>query len=99
MIENITGWIVRNPWKVVLATLVFVFASGYGAKNIKLNADYRAFFSDDNPHLQSFEDLQDQYNKVDNVLIAIIPECVISYRRDDGRILAGAIQSPSRLYC
>ena len=74
MIENITGWIVRNPWKVVLATLVFVFASGYGAKNIKLNADYRAFFSDDNPHLQSFEDLQDQYNKVDNVLIAIIPE-------------------------
>ena len=49
-------------------------ASGYGAKNIKLNADYRAFFSDDNPHLRSFEDLQDQYNKVDNVLIAIIPE-------------------------
>ncbi len=74
MIENITGWIVKNPWKVVLSTLIFVMASGYGAKNIKLNADYRAFFSDDNPHLQSFENLQDQYNKVDNVLIAIIPE-------------------------
>jgi predicted RND superfamily exporter protein len=74
MIENITRWLVYNPWKVVLVTLMLVIASGYGAKNIKLNADYRAFFSDDNPHLVSFEDLQDQYNKVDNVLIAIIPQ-------------------------
>lgn len=74
MIESITRWLVHNPWKVVLVTLLLVFASGYGAKNIKLNADYRAFFSDDNPHLRAFEDLQDQYNKVDNILIAVIPK-------------------------
>lgn len=74
MIESITKWIVKHPWKVVLTTLLIVIASGYGAKNIKLNADYRAFFSDDNPHLQAFEDLQDQYNKVDNILIAVIPK-------------------------
>jgi predicted RND superfamily exporter protein len=74
MVERLTGWLVHNPWKVVLVTLMLVMASGYGAKNIKLTADYRAYFSDDNPHLRSFEDLQDQYNKVDNVLIAIIPE-------------------------
>ena len=74
MIEKITWWLVRHPWAVVLSTILLVAASGYGAKNIKLNADYRAFFSSDNPHLQAFENLQDQYNKVDNILIAIVPE-------------------------
>lgn len=74
MIERLTWWLVRHPWTVVLLTLLIVVASGYGAKNIKLNADYRAFFSNDNPHLQAFEELQDQYNKVDNILIALVPE-------------------------
>ncbi len=74
MLERLTWFLVRHPWSVLLATVVFVVASGYGAKNIKLNADYRAYFSHDNPHLQAFEDLQDQYNKVDNILIAIVPE-------------------------
>jgi len=73
MIEKITWFTVRHPWLVVLLTIVAVVASGYGAKNIKLNADYRAFFSEDNPHLQAFEALQTEYNKVDNVLIAIVP--------------------------
>ncbi|EAT13230.1 MMPL family transporter [Bermanella marisrubri] len=72
--ESITWWIVRNPWKVVLATILLVFASSFGAKNIVLNADYRAFFSHDNPHLQAFEELQNEYNKVDNILIALVPE-------------------------
>ena len=74
MIERITGWVVRHPWLVVLATFTLVVAATIGAKNIKLNADYRAFFSSDNPHLTAFENLQDQYNKVDNILIAVIPE-------------------------
>ncbi|WP_283786729.1 efflux RND transporter permease subunit [Bermanella sp. WJH001] len=74
MIEKLTWWLVRHPWAVVLSTILIVAASGYGAKNIKLNADYRAFFSSDNPHLQAFEELQDQYNKVDNILIALVPE-------------------------
>ncbi|GAA6133585.1 MMPL family transporter [Oceaniserpentilla sp. 4NH20-0058] len=74
MIEKLTAWVVKHPWMVVLSTLIIVVACGFGAKNIKLNADYRAFFSHDNPHLKAFEDLQDQYNKVDNILIALVPE-------------------------
>ena len=74
MLERMTWFLIRHPWSVLLATLIFVVASGYGAKNIKLNADYRAYFSHDNPHLTAFEDLQDQYNKVDNILIAIVPK-------------------------
>lgn len=73
MIERFSWWLVRNPWPVVLLTLLIVGAAGFGASKIKLNADYRAFFSHDNPHLTAFEDLQDQYNKVDNILIAIVP--------------------------
>lgn len=74
MIERLTWWIVRHPWLVVLTTITLVVASAIGAKNIKLNADYRAFFSSENPHLTAFDNLQDQYNKVDNILIGIIPE-------------------------
>ncbi len=74
MNEKITGFLVTNPWKVLILTLLVVMASGYGAKNISLNADYRAFFSSDNPHLKAFESLQDQYNKVDNILIALVPQ-------------------------
>lgn len=73
MIERMTWFIVRHPWVMLLSTLLVVAAAGYGAKNIKLNADYRAFFSHDNPHLQAFEELQNEYNKVDNVLIAVVP--------------------------
>ena len=73
MIERMTWWLVRHPKTVVLLTLLFVVASGYGAKFIKLNADYRAFFSSENPHLTAFENLQDEYNKVDNILVAVIP--------------------------
>ena len=74
MLERLTWMLVRHPWSVLLVTLLFVGVSGYGAKNIKLNADYRAYFRHDNPHLTAFEELQDQYNKVDNILIAIVPE-------------------------
>lgn len=74
MIEKLTWWLVRHPWTVLISTLVFVIACGFGVTKIKLNADYRAFFSHDNPHLQAFENLQDQYNKVDNILIALVPE-------------------------
>ena len=74
MIENITRWVVKHPLLVVISTIIIALGSGYGAQKIKLNADYRAFFSHDNPHLQAFEDLQDQYNKVDNILLALVPK-------------------------
>lgn len=73
MNERITRWIVNHPLWVVTGTLILVVAVGFGAGNIKLNADYRAFFSSQNPHLTAFEELQREYNKVDNVLIAVVP--------------------------
>lgn len=82
MIENITWGIVRRPWIAILITLIVVIACGYGASNIRLNADYRAFFSNDNPHLTAFEDLQNQYNKVDNVLIALVPKSGDIFNRE-----------------
>lgn len=72
--ERFTRWVVNHPWFVVITTLMLVIATGYGASHIKLNADYRAFFSKENPQLNAFEDLQREYNKTDNVLIAIVPQ-------------------------
>lgn len=74
MIENITGWIVRHPKAVVFTTLLLVFISALGVKNITFDADYRAFFSNENQHLTAFENLQDEYNKVDNILIGVVPK-------------------------
>lgn len=56
-----------------MLTVLFTAACAIGIKNIALDADYRAFFGPDNPQLQAFESLQDQYDKVDNALIAVVP--------------------------
>ncbi len=74
MIEALVGHLVKHPIKIVIATVLVVFACSLGGQNIELNADYRAFFGPDNPQLRGFEDLQDQYNKVDNIYIAISPK-------------------------
>ena len=67
------AWIVRWRWGVLLGTVAFALASGFGAQKLAFNNDYRVFFSDENPELQAFEELQRTYTKIDNVLFAVAP--------------------------
>ena len=67
-------WIIRWRWPVLLASLALVAVTGMGAQNLAFNNDYRVFFSDENPQLQAFEELQRTYTKIDNILFALVPK-------------------------
>ncbi len=53
----------------VLATLLL----GSGISRLQFSNDYRMFFSEENPQLQAFEQLQNTYTKNDNILFVVEP--------------------------
>ena len=64
-------WILRWRWLVIMASLAMVIGVGSGARKLYMKNDYRVFFGEDNPQLQSFEALQAVYTKDDNILIVL----------------------------
>ncbi len=67
-------WIVRWRYVALLLSILMVAAAGYGAQFLSFSADYRVFFSKENPQLQAFENLQNTYTKTDNVLFVLAPK-------------------------
>ncbi len=64
---------IESPrWTLFLILLLVVFCS-IGAKNLYFRGDFRIFFSPDNPQMLAFEKMQAQFNKSDNMLVAIAP--------------------------
>lgn len=64
-------WLIRNRWLVLIASILITLFIASGARLLAFNNDYRVFFSEDNPQLQEFEQLQRTYTKIDNILFAI----------------------------
>lgn len=64
---------VRRPWLALLLGLIFVVLCSLGAKNLYFRGDFRIFFSHDNPQMLAFERMQAQFNKSDNMLVAVVP--------------------------
>ncbi|MEN8178737.1 MAG: MMPL family transporter [Pseudomonadota bacterium] len=63
-------------WKylVILLSILFSIALGTGMQKLAFNNDYRMFFSEANPQLTAFEQLQNTYSKNDNVLFVLAPK-------------------------
>jgi len=64
-------WIVRFRWPVIIVSILLVLAAASGARFLGFNTDYRVFFSDDNPQMLAFEEIQNTYTKVDNIQFVI----------------------------
>jgi uncharacterized protein len=71
--ERLTRGVIRWRWLVVLAAVVSALAVGSGAGNLEFANNYRVFFSDENPELTAFEELQATYTKNDNFLFVMEP--------------------------
>lgn len=56
-----------------LSMMVLILVAA-GAARLTFTPDFRTYFSDDNPQLQSFEALEDAFNKRDNVSLILSPE-------------------------
>ncbi|MDQ6961745.1 MAG: MMPL family transporter [Mariprofundaceae bacterium] len=60
-------WVVKWRWLIIIISLLLAMAAGSGGRFLAFNTDYRVFFSDDNPQLMAFEELQQTYTKIDNI--------------------------------
>ncbi|MDH5514694.1 MAG: MMPL family transporter, partial [Gammaproteobacteria bacterium] len=74
MIRAYGEWVVRWRYAVLLVTILLVAVAASGARFLTFKTDYRVFFSEDNPQLLAFEELQNTYTKTDNVLIVLAPK-------------------------
>ncbi len=66
-------WLVRWRYPVLIFFTLAAILAASGARFLTFKTDYRVFFSDDNPQLQAFEELQNTYTKTDNVLFVLAP--------------------------
>ena len=69
-----TRGVIARRWLVLMLSLMLALGAGYGAKNLEFSTNYRVFFSDANPELQAFENLQDTYTRNDNFLFVFEPK-------------------------
>lgn len=74
MIERISQLILKQRLFVILASLFIVICAAANLDQTKFSSDYRIYFSDDNPHLKAYEDLQATFTKSDNVMFVLAPK-------------------------
>ena len=67
-------WVIAARWPIIAATLILVSIVSVGTLFLGFTADYRVFFSEDNPQLLALEELENTYGKSDNVLFLIVPD-------------------------
>ena len=70
---RLTRGVIRFRWLVILAAVLGAVTIGSGAQNLEFANNYRVFFSDENPELVAFEELQATYTKNDNFVFVLEP--------------------------
>ena len=69
----LTRQVIAYRWAVIAAAVVLAVLVGSGAGRLEFSTNYRVFFSEANPELQAFENLQNTYTKNDNFFFVIEP--------------------------
>lgn len=88
MVKSYAEWLVRWRFAIILLTLVLVGLAASGGRFLTFKTDYRVFFSDDNPQLIAFEQLQNTYTKTDNVLFVLAPKDKTVFKADTLAVVA-----------
>ena len=68
------AWVVKYRWLIIVLSLLLVIGAASGGRFLVFKADYRVFFSEDNPQLQAFDKLEKTYTRNDNVLFVLTPK-------------------------
>jgi predicted RND superfamily exporter protein len=74
MAKKYAEFILRHKWGTLILVVLWVMVMGAGAQHLTFTTDYRVFFSEDNPQLTAFENLQDTYTRNDNVMFLLVPK-------------------------
>ena len=79
---SLTRRVIVNRWLVIAGAVVFAGLLGSGASRLEFSTNYRVFFSEANPELQAFEELQNTYTKNDNFFFVVEPQNGAAFDRD-----------------
>ena len=66
-----TDGVIRYRWAVLLLAIIITAGFGRGMGGLEFASNYRTFFSNENPELSAFEDLQATYTKNDNIFLLL----------------------------
>lgn len=98
MTERFAKWITTHPIIVLILAISSIGLFASGAQLLSFSNDYRLFFSEENPQLKAFEDLQNTYTKSNNVVIVIAPKNKDALTRETLKVIeeltAAAWQTP-----
>ena len=78
----LTQRVIRRRGLVLLAAVFAAMLLGSGATRLEFSTNYRVFFSDANPELQAFEELQNTYTKNDNFFFVVEPKSGTAFDRE-----------------
>ncbi len=69
----LTRAVIARRWLVIAGAVALAAVIGSGGSRLEFSTNYRVFFSEANPELQAFENLQDTYTKNDNFFFVVEP--------------------------
>lgn len=72
--SRIAWWLVQNRKWLMVASMMLLAALAYGGKNLYFESDYKIFFKPDNPHLKTYNRLQEAFVKDDGMTFIVAPE-------------------------
>src|SRR5210317_1227107 len=77
----LTRRVIRHRGLVLISAVLAAVVIGAGASKLEFSTNYRVFFSETNPELQAFEELQSTYTKNDNFFFVVESESGAAFDR------------------
>nr|VFK44788.1 MAG: hypothetical protein BECKTC1821E_GA0114239_10406 [Candidatus Kentron sp. TC] len=71
--QRFSAWVIHRRWWLLALAPLMVLALATGLGGIRFKTDYRVFFSEDNPQLMAFDEIENTYTQNDNVVFLLIP--------------------------
>jgi predicted RND superfamily exporter protein len=71
--SNSSRWF-ASPKLTICVVIVAMLVAVVGAKNLYFRGDYKVFFEPDNPQRLALEEMQNIFNKSENVAFMLVPE-------------------------
>ena len=71
--SNTSRWF-ASPKLTICVVIVAMLVAVVGAKNLYFRGDYKVFFEPDNPQRLAFEEMQNIFNKSENVAFMVVPD-------------------------
>ncbi|MEQ9144419.1 MAG: MMPL family transporter [Parvibaculaceae bacterium] len=87
MLDRLTDLVLNRPWLVLAVTLLLSVLAALPLVQLTVTADYKVFFSEDNPELVAYERFEQTYTSNDTALIALQPPEGDIFQNDIIRLL------------